>query len=278
MGPDHRLRAGWAVLLYWTTLAAGVVAVGLAAQLAGGWLPGGERGALTVGAWAAAAAGIAATWGALQWDRRGAAYPGLDGAAARRLALGFVEGCVLAAVAAGVSWGGGARWAVSDAGPGTAVTGGLWLLGFFLGAAAFEELAFRGYPLRRALDAWPAGAALAGFAVLFAALHLGNPSVSPLGFANIALAGVWLGVAFWRSKSLPFVVGLHLGWNWAAAVGFGFEVSGIAFDGGVARVVEQGNRWITGGAFGPEGGVAGTAALAVGLARWLPRSREGPTT
>lgn len=274
-GPDHRLRAGWAVLAYWTTLAVAVLALGLAAQLAGEWVPGGERGAMTAGAWAAALAGSVATWLAIGWDRRSLEYPGLGRGAARGVAIGFVEGVLLAAVAAGVSWGGGVRWGAVGASLATVASGGLWLLVFFLGAALFEELAFRGFPLRRALDAWPPAVAVAGFAVAFAAMHLGNPGVSAVGFANIGLAGVWLGVAFWRSRSLPLVVGLHLGWNWASVVGFGFGVSGIAFDGGMVRVVEQGSHWVTGGAFGPEGGAAGTAALALGLGRWFVVPRGG---
>jgi len=263
------------VLLYWSTLGAAVLALGLGAELAGEWMPGGERGAMTAGAWTAALAGLLATWLAIRWDRRSLEYPGLGGRAARGVGLGFIEGVVLAAVAAGVSWGGGVRWGAAGASFGAAAWGGLWLLVFFLGAALFEELAFRGFPLRRALDAWPAGVALAGFAAVFAALHLANPGVSAVGLANIALAGVWLGIAFWRSRSLPLVVGLHLGWNWASAVGFGFGVSGIAFDGGMVRVVEQGSHWVTGGAFGPEGGAAGTAALALGLGRWLMVPRAG---
>jgi len=268
-GQDHRLRAGWAVLAYWVTLAAGVVALGVGARVFEVSVGVGERGAMTIGAWSAAVAGLAATGLALRWDRRGLEYPGFGSDAVRGATLGFAEGALLAAVAAAVSWGGGTRWAAAGVPTAAASIGALWLLGFFLGAALFEELAFRGYPLRRALDAWPAGASLAGFGAIFAAMHLGNPGVGIFGLGNIALAGVWLGLAFWRTKSLPVVVGLHLGWNWAAAVAFGFGVSGIAFDGGLVRVVEGGSPLITGGAFGPEGGAAGTAALALGLGRWL---------
>jgi membrane protease YdiL (CAAX protease family) len=262
-------------MLYWTTLAAGVVGLGgLAAWIVAEPVSLTSRAALAAGAWATAAAGAIATWAAVRWDRRSWSYPGVGPGAAREVAAGLGEGGALAALAAAVCWGGGVRWEMADASPGVAATSALWLLAFFSGAALFEELAFRGYPLRRALQSWPPGVALGGLGGIFAVMHLDNPGVSVLGVANIALAGVWFGAAFWRSGSLARTVGLHLGWNWVSAVGFGFGVSGFAFEGGIVNVSDAGHDWVTGGAFGPEGGVAGTVILTLGIGRWVVGARH----
>ncbi len=80
---------------------------------------------------------------------------------------------------------------------------------FLLGAAA-EEMLFRGYPLQTLMRSWPLWVALVPVSVPFALVHLANPNVAPgFTFVNTVLAGVWLGVAYWRTRSLWFPLGLH---------------------------------------------------------------------
>ena len=73
----------------------------------------------------------------------------------------------------------------------------------FLFAAAAEEMLFRGYVLQtltRVNIAW-LGVLLTS--VPFAAAHLKNPNVvAGFTFVNTALAGVWLAVAYLRTRSL----------------------------------------------------------------------------
>ena len=136
---------------------------------------------------------------------------------------------------------------------------------FLLGAAA-EEMLFRGYPFQTLLRSWPLWAALVPTSVFFALVHLSNPNVAP-GFTllNTTLAGVWLAVAYWRTRSLWFPTGLHWGWNWAQGALLGSPVSGITSitPAPLFRFADEGPAWLGGGAYGVEGGAAATVALLV---------------
>ena len=136
---------------------------------------------------------------------------------------------------------------------------------FVLGAAA-EEMIFRGYPLQTLMRSWPLWVALLPATAPFALVHLANPNVAPgFTFVNTALAGVWLGVAYWRTRSLWFPLGLHFGWNWVQGAVLGSPVSGIK---GITphpllSFADAGPAWLGGGAYGIEGGAVCTLALAL---------------
>jgi hypothetical protein len=135
-----------------------------------------------------------------------------------------------------------------------------------LGAALFEELVFRGAPLRllaRALGAWPATLVLA---LGFAAAHVRNPDATPFGTVNIALAAVLLSVAFFSRGGIPLAWGLHFGWNAGVGLVFSAPVSGIPFAASPLAYTAGHHAWVDGGAFGPEGGLVGTIAMAAGVA------------
>jgi hypothetical protein len=136
---------------------------------------------------------------------------------------------------------------------------------FLLGSAA-EEMLFRGYPFQTLLRSWPVWAALVPVSVPFALVHLANPNVAPgFTFANTALAGVWLGVAYWRTRSLWFPLGVHMGWNWVQGAVLGSPVSGITriTPDPLLRLTDSGPAWLGGGEYGIEGGAACTVALVV---------------
>lgn len=139
----------------------------------------------------------------------------------------------------------------------------------FVLAAAAEEVVFRGYPLQtftRARIAW-VGVILTS--IMFAQVHKGNPNLDTpgvypqLAFANTALAGVWLAVAYLRTRSLWLPLGIHWAWNWAMGSVLGLPVSGITTlaPNPLLKAADNGPSWLTGGAYGIEGGVACTLAL-----------------
>lgn len=136
----------------------------------------------------------------------------------------------------------------------------------FIVAALAEEALFRGYPLQTLSRAKLAWLAVLLTSVPFAAVHLKNPNVAAgFTFVNTALAGLWLGVAYLRTRSLWFPLGVHWAWNWALGSVFGLPVSGITdlapnplFHGS-----DLGPAWLTGGSYGIEGGLACTIALVV---------------
>src|SRR5207253_7226993 len=134
----------------------------------------------------------------------------------------------------------------------------------FLVAALAEELAFRGYPLRRLAAATGPLPATALTALGFGLLHLGNPGATVFSTANVALAGVWLAAALFSPGAMPLGWGAHFGWNATLALGFAAPVSGYAFPLPALAYRPGAHAWIDGGAFGPEGGGVSTPVMLAG--------------
>jgi uncharacterized protein len=136
----------------------------------------------------------------------------------------------------------------------------------FVFAAAAEEILFRGYLLQTLTRAHLAWLAVLLTSVPFAAVHLNNPHAVPgFTFVNTALAGVWLAAAYLRTRSLWLPLGLHWAWNWAQASLLGLPVSGIEriAPAPLLQAMNAGPDWLTGGAYGIEGGAACTVALLI---------------
>jgi len=135
----------------------------------------------------------------------------------------------------------------------------------FIFAALAEEATFRGYPLQTFTRARLALLGVLLTSVPFALGHLWNPNVVPgVTFANTALAGIWLALAYLRTRSLWLPLGVHWAWNWAMGSFFGLPVSGLHLVGATfLRADDVGPAWLTGGTYGLEGGVACTVALVV---------------
>lgn len=136
----------------------------------------------------------------------------------------------------------------------------------FVVAALAEEALFRGYPLQTLTRAQLAVLGVLLTSVPFAAIHLQNPNVAKgFTFVNTALAGVWLAVAYLRTRSLWFPLGVHWSWNWALGSLFGLPVSGITrlAPNPLLQATDLGPAWLTGGSYGIEGGVACTITLVI---------------
>ena len=127
-----------------------------------------------------------------------------------------------------------------------------------------EELAFRGYILQRLAQAWGLPAAVVASSLIFAMVHVLNPNVQPLAMVGLFAAGLLLACAYLVSRSLWLPIGLHIGWNLAEIHLLGFPGSG-APEPALVRSVVHGPELVTGGAFGPEGGVVGLAATMTGI-------------
>lgn len=144
------------------------------------------------------------------------------------------------------------------------LTLGVSLIVYFIGAA-FEEALFRGYIFQTLVRAQLAWLAILLTSAFFASVHLGNPNAGIFSTINTALAGIWLGVAYLKTRTLWLVFGIHFGWNWFLGSIYGIEVSGLT-DLSTAPLfleIDSGPVWLTGGDYGIEGGVTGTIALIV---------------
>lgn len=138
-------------------------------------------------------------------------------------------------------------------------------------AAVSEELAFRGYPLQRLADAIGVIPAMLIVAVLFGLAHTGNDNATTFGIINIALAAIWLSLAFFSTGGMGLAWGAHLGWNAGLGVLFDAPVSGLRFQVPVVEYTPGTHAWVDGGAFGPEGGVVTTIVLIAGTLYLLTR-------
>ena len=259
-----------------------VIVVALTIVLPDPWLDGmwGQAVSVVVMLVAAVVVNLAlvvrgwATWKTLGWNG------GVRDRAA--FAFGTVFGLAVAFVALSIALViGGARIEFT----GEAFTAYLLVAGqvglVLLVAALAEELLFRGYPLARlAVPVGKVGASVA-LAVVFAGAHILNPEVSTLGLVNIGLASLVLSAAFFTPGGLPLAWGIHLGWNGGLALGADAPVSGLTFDIPALEFVTGRSAWLTGGTFGPEGGIAASVAMGVALI-WLSqratRAGEGERT
>jgi hypothetical protein len=113
-------------------------------------------------------------------------------------------------------------------------------------------------------------------AVVFAVYHLLNPNVSPIAFLNLFLFGIFTALYVLYEGGLWGVFGIHAAWNWAQGNLFGLEVSGTPPAGGTLfDLMETGPDVVTGGPFGPEGGLAVTFVLMISSAViWLVSGRR----
>jgi hypothetical protein len=152
-------------------------------------------------------------------------------------------------------------------------------LAFFIFAGAFEELVYRGYPFQTLLRSAPAILPISLFALLFGIGHWDNPNRSFFSTANTMLAGVWLSVAYLKTRSLWFTTALHFSWNWTMGAFFGLPVSGLMIPRHPVLVsTSQTPVWLTGGDYGCEGGAAATAALAIAtIFIWRAKRRATET-
>ena len=79
---------------------------------------------------------------------------------------------------------------------------------------------------------------------------------------NIVAAGLMLGLPYLLTGKLGLSIGLHIGWNLFQGNVFGFPVSGFEPSGATVFAIEQaGPPILTGGAFGPEGGLLGLLVI-----------------
>lgn len=183
---------------------------------------------------------------------------------ARDLLLGAVIGTASLALVVVISYAAGAiEFSVLTASPGLWVKRFVLLTFVILVAAALEEILFRGFAFQALLHNLGPVPAILITSIAFAFVHVSNPNVTLFSAVNVALAGVWLGVAYLVTRSLWLVTGLHFAWNFALTFIFGLPVSGIVtFDQITWLDGEMGNpAWLSGGSFGPEGGAAATLAL-----------------
>jgi membrane protease YdiL (CAAX protease family) len=185
------------------------------------------------------------------------------------IGFGVILGFVLISSIFCIEWAGGwltvshGVWRFQALGPALLMLAGYFAL--FILAGASEEIVFRGYILQN-LREWP-GTILAVVisSILFGLVHGLNPHFNLFAVLNIALAGVAFCYAYLITGNLWLPLAFHFSWNFFQGPVFSFPVSGMISGGLLMTQVSQAGSAITGGAFGPEGGLTGLGAQLLGL-------------
>ena len=123
-------------------------------------------------------------------------------------------------------------------------------------AALTEELLMRGYVFAVLRETIGWRWALIGTSIVFGLLHVQNPGADAEAIVLVIIAGFFLGAIVLVTESLYAAWAAHFAWNWVMAGALHTAVSGLGLATPNYRVVDAGPDWLTGGAWGPEGGVA----------------------
>ena len=127
-----------------------------------------------------------------------------------------------------------------------------------------EELLVRGFMMTAMKTTRNKYAVLFLPAGLFSLIHLLNPGFTFLSFVNTVLAGLLFAYLFVKSGKLWLPTGFHIMWNFMQGDIFGMNVSGNESDA-VFQTQMGSNAMLTGGEYGPEGGLVVTVVLTIGL-------------
>jgi len=139
------------------------------------------------------------------------------------------------------------------------------LVGWIVQGGAEENVA-RGWVLPVLGARYRPWVGVAISSLIFAAMHSFNSYLTPIALLNLALFGLFAALYALREGSLWGISALHSSWNWVQGNIFGFTVSGSEFGGGsLLNLIGVGPDWMTGGQFGPEGGLAVTLSLVVSI-------------
>ncbi|MDO4572088.1 MAG: CPBP family intramembrane metalloprotease [Clostridia bacterium] len=155
----------------------------------------------------------------------------------------------------------------------------LFFAGYIVQGMA-EEVLVRGYfmlSFAGSLKSRHAAAIAVGVSsLLFAAMHLANPGMTPLSFANLLLAGLFFALYALRTDNIWGASAAHAAWNFFQGHILGSEVSGLTSSASVFKAQAHGAAWLGGGSFGLEGGVAVCAVLllAILLLLFVPKRNE----
>lgn len=101
-------------------------------------------------------------------------------------------------------------------------------------------------------------------AALFSLIHFLNPGVTIFSFINTLLAGLLFAYLFIKSGKLWVPTSFHIMWNFFQGDIFGMNVSG-GEEYAVFHTKMGTNQLLTGGEYGPEGGIFVTVVLLLGF-------------
>jgi len=206
---------------------------------------------------------------------------GLESQGAFRHALGgALTATLMISVTAGLAIVSGAEPVVSQTLGPTALGIGLLSLMAYLVQGPAEEVLFRGWLLPVIGSRYRPWIGVLVSALIFSVAHSGSHGITWLGFLNLFLFGVFAAFYALAEGGLWGICVWHAVWNWAQGDVLGFALDGTPHSGLLISIRTAGPAIVTGGDFGPEGGLAATAVflIAIGIIVLLARrsARRSP--
>jgi len=138
----------------------------------------------------------------------------------------------------------------------------VYFLGFLIQGAS-EEIMIRGYLLTTLAKTTNKFWAVAISSLVFALLHILNPSMGIIPFSNLFLFGVFAAFFFLRTKDIWAICAIHSAWNFFQGNVFGIQVSGQVLNNSVLNIKSATPEILLGGDFGLEGGLFVTILLVI---------------
>ncbi len=156
----------------------------------------------------------------------------------------------------------------------------LWLFSIGFAVGWSEELVFRGYLLQNLTEGIGIKWAALLSSAFFGLAHMLNPNASVLAGVIITILTFLLVLGWLRTGQLWVPIGLHAGWNFFMGPIFGLPVSGTTSES-LVNITIVGPQWLTGGAFGPEGGILVLPIILIGIVilfYWTKKRADTPWT
>ncbi|WP_058485774.1 CPBP family intramembrane glutamic endopeptidase [Defluviitalea phaphyphila] len=142
----------------------------------------------------------------------------------------------------------------------------LLFLIFFVVQGASEEIAVRGWILPVLSKHYKVYTSIIISSLFFGFLHFLNPNLSILSIINLTLYGIFAALYALYDDGLWGICAQHSIWNWFMGNVLGLPVSGMII--GKVSIIEtkiSGPEWVTGGKFGPEGGIIVSIILSISI-------------
>lgn len=166
-------------------------------------------------------------------------------------------------------------------GPGTFDARSAAFIGLFLlGSGAIDEILMRGM-LVSGVTLCLGGRRIVAVvlaAIPFGLTHVFFAGASAASVLSNGIGGVMYGLAFVLTGRIWLGLGLHVAWNFVQGPLLGFPVSGHVLGRGFLRIDDLGPAWLTGGVYGPEGGLVGIGFRFVVMGAILAGARRPSLT
>ncbi len=132
---------------------------------------------------------------------------------------------------------------------------------------ASEELMFRGFMITSFNKRFKPAAGIIASSLMFSAFHSLNSGYTPLASVNLVLIALLFALIFMLTGDIWMTSAMHTAWNLTQGNIYGLQVSGNGAANSIVTAIygDNASSLITGGAFGPEGGLATTAVAVVCL-------------